>query len=207
MRRAPSSAYVERVLQRCPDCNAGDADIVLSHFRGVSVERGRHLLTPGEICEFQAFVSEGCLRAYAIDADGSEPILYFAPEGWWVTDVESFVWEQPASIGIDAIEPTELYVIHKREVRDLLTRSPACAAIVSALLIETSMALQRGLVARLQKRAAIRYASFLDLYPSLDLRIPQYQIAAYVGVSPEFLSKMRKRRRVHGDLELGQCAR
>ncbi|MFN2445511.1 MAG: Crp/Fnr family transcriptional regulator [Vicinamibacterales bacterium] len=157
------------------------------------VEKGSPVLAPGEICGFEGFVATGCLRVYFCEADGSERVLYFAPEGWWVTDIESFVSERPAALGIDAVETSELLVIDKPSI-DLLRRQvPTSERMFRALTDHTLVTLQRRIVASMRKTATQRYLEFVEQYPGLELRIPQYHIAAYLGVSAEFLSKLRKK--------------
>jgi CRP-like cAMP-binding protein len=157
------------------------------------VEKGARLLTPGEICAFEGFVARGCLRVFFDEPDGSERVLYFAPEGWCATDIESFLLERPATLGIDALEATDLVLIERSNLGQLCTQVPGCQAVLRSVAESFFMILQRRLVGSLRKTAMQRYQEFLTLYPGLDERIPQYHIAAYLGISAEFLSKLRKR--------------
>ncbi len=157
------------------------------------VEKGSRVLAPGEVCAFEAFVANGCLRVYFSEFDGSERVLYFAPEGWLVTDFESYLSERPAALTIDAVETTDLLIIDKTSLQLLPTHWPVFERLFTRLAEQKLVALQKRMVACLRKTATERYREFRELYPGLDLRIPQYQIAAYIGVSAEFLSKLRKR--------------
>jgi CRP-like cAMP-binding protein len=157
------------------------------------LEKGARLLTPGEICAFEGFVVRGCLRVFFADPDGSERVLYFAPEGWCATDIESFLLEQPATLGIDALEATDLVLIERSNLALLRTQVPGCERVLRSIDENLFMILQRRVIGSLGKTATQRYREFLTLYPGLDVRIPQYHIAAYLGISAEFLSKLRKR--------------
>jgi CRP-like cAMP-binding protein len=158
------------------------------------VDKGEDLLSPGEICTFKALVVRGCLRTYFIECEGAERVLSFAPEGWWVGDLESFLSERPSTLRITALETTELLIVHKSSLGLLEAIVPASAPVVRLVAEQTLMMLQRRLIGSMRKSAAQRYVEFRNLYPGLDARIPQYHIAAYLGISPEFLSKLRRRR-------------
>ena len=158
-----------------------------------NVEKGEAVLLPGDICSFKALVIRGCLRTYFIESEGTERVLAFAPEGWWVSDVESFLSERPSALRITALETTELLIFDKANLTLLLSQVPASGPIVRLVAEQTLMMLQRRLIGSMRKSAAQRYLEFREIYPGLDQRIPQYHIAAYLGISPEFLSKLRRR--------------
>ncbi len=170
-----------------------DVHLAASLFSARHLDKGARLLAPGEPCTFGGLVIRGCLRVYFSESDGCERVLYFAPERWWVTDIESLLLEQPTSLGIDAVESTDLLVIDKSSRALLRSRVPVCDRIFGALTENALLTLQRRLVGSMRRTAAQRYHEFRTLYPGLALRIPQYHIAAYLGISPEFLSKLRKR--------------
>jgi CRP-like cAMP-binding protein len=176
-----------------PDCSTQAVDGLLARFRPVTIHRGQPLLVPGEVCGFEAFVASGCLRVYFNDADGSERVLYFAPEGWWVMDVQNIATPRPASIGIDAVERADLLLIRTSDLAAAIAEAPSCSRLLEARATRAAMVLQRRLCGGMHKRASDRYAEFLRVYPSLAARLPQYQIARYVGISPEFLCRLRKR--------------
>src|SRR6266566_1195289 len=94
------------------------------------VEKGARLLTPGEICEFEGFVLRGCLRVFFTEPDGLERVLYFAPEGWCATDIESFLLQRPATLGIDALEATDLLLIDRSTLALLRTQVPGCERVL-----------------------------------------------------------------------------
>jgi CRP-like cAMP-binding protein len=171
----------------------GDVNLAASFFTVRHLDKGSRLLAPGEPCTFGGLVIRGCLRVYFSESDGCERVLYFAPEHWWVTDIESLLLEQPTTLGIDAVESTDLLVIDKSSRALLRSRVPVCDRIFGALTENALLTLQRRLVGSMRRTAAQRYHEFRTLYPGLALRIPQYHIAAYLGISPEFLSKLRKR--------------
>jgi len=157
------------------------------------IERGATFLAPGAIARSAAFVLHGCLRVFFTESDGSERILYFATENWCAADIESWMSGTPASLTIDALEPTEFGIVDTAGLGSLQWAIPSGDRLMRWFTAETLLRHQRRLLGSVRKTATQRYLEFLSLYPGLDLRIPQYHIASYLGISPEFLSKLRKR--------------
>jgi CRP-like cAMP-binding protein len=135
-----------------------------------------------------ALVTDGCLRAYFVEPDGDERVLYFAPAGWWIPGSARRAVAGPG-MTIEALEPSQVWTIEQTT----LMSAPAFEHVRIALAERTLRALQQRLVGAMRKTAAERYYEFQRLYPGLDARISQYHIAEYLGVSPEFLSRLRTR--------------
>lgn len=151
------------------------------------------LLREGEVCRFEGFVTRGCLRIYAIDANGYEHILYFAAEGWWITDIDSFTTQTPSQLFIEALEDSEVLQISSPEKELLYQKVPATEKLFRIMTQKTHVALQRRMLAALSQTADERYLTFIRKYPDLEQRLTQQQVAAYLGITHEFLSKIRKR--------------
>lgn len=153
--------------------------------------RGQQLTVGAHALAILGIVSTGCLRVYFTEADGSDRVLYFAPEGWCVADVGQHGGDRATPLVIDALEATEVWVFDGwgRTMRAGLTD---CERICRSLAESALRTLQKRLIGSMRKTAAQRYQEFQELYPGLDCRISQYHVAAYLGISPEFLSKMRK---------------
>jgi CRP-like cAMP-binding protein len=167
-----------------------DMAAVISHCSLRHLTKGENLLAPGEHCRDAALVLQGCLHTSFTETDGMERVLAFGPEGWWVADIESLLLGHASTLRIAALEPTRVLLVDESLLRQPGSGLAHAAGVIARQMLVT---FQRRLIGSLRKSAADRYEAFRELYPDLDRRIPQYQIAAYLGISPEFLSKLRKR--------------
>lgn len=130
---------------------------------------------------------------YSIDENGQEHIVMFGVEGWWVSDLYSFLTESRASYFIDALEDTELLQISKTKLDLLYDRVPKFDRFFRIILQNAFISQQDRINQNLSFTAEQRYLNFLEKYPLLEQRIPQKQVAAYLGMTPVFLSMLRKK--------------
>jgi CRP-like cAMP-binding protein len=156
------------------------------------LKRKKHLLSEGDICKHSAFVTSGCLRGYTLDSNGFEHVLSFAPPGWWMADMYSLLTHQPGILNIETLEDTEMLILPKASQEKLYDQVPKFERFFRILTENSLVASQQRLIDNLSLTAAERYARFCKRYPTLIYHLPQKQIAAYIGVTPEFFSKMRK---------------
>lgn len=151
------------------------------------------LLREGEVCEFEGFVTKGLFRVYHIDKNGFEQILYFAIENWWVTDIDSFTNAKPSQLFIEALEDSEVLLISRKDKEFAYTNLPKIEKLFRVMTQKTHVALQRRMIDNLSKTADQRYLDFIEKYPIHYKRLTNIQIAAYLGVSHEFVSKIRRK--------------
>lgn len=150
-------------------------------------------LKEGEICKFEGFVTKGLFRVYHLDQKGVDQVLYFAPENWWITDIDSFTRSFPSQLFIEAIEDSEALLISKKDKEFAYLNFPKIEKLFRVMTQKTHVALQRRMIDNLSKTADQRYFDFIERYPQLHQRLTNLQIAAYLGISHEFLSKIRKK--------------
>lgn len=156
------------------------------------VKRREHLLRTGEICRHYTFVVKGVLRMYGIDGNGKEHNILFASENEWLSDISSFHATQPGESNIQAIEPTEVIQIEQQDLYYLYINIPKLDRIFKVITEEKYVELQNRVFQSISSTAQERYLYFLSKYPSLGSRLPNTQIASYLGITPEFLSMIRK---------------
>ncbi|TDG37231.1 Crp/Fnr family transcriptional regulator [Pedobacter changchengzhani] len=137
------------------------------------------------------FVGKGLLRSYSIDAKGKEHILQFAPENWLISDRNNMN-NEPSEFFIDAIEQTEAILVPNHFMDDATAKVPSLQAMHNKLLNNSIRFMQKRINLLLSATAEERYLDFIKLYPNLTLRVPQWMIASYLGITPESLSRVRK---------------
>jgi CRP-like cAMP-binding protein len=157
------------------------------------IRRRQYILQAGDVCRHYTFVDKGCLRLYSVDENGTEHILQFAPEDYWVADIGSFHEEAPTSLYIEALEPTEVLQITKLDLISTYIHYPAFDRVFRVMVERAFVGLQRRVLQNIGSTAEERYLIFAKNYPQLVNRLPQTQIASYIGITPEFLSKIRKK--------------
>ena len=165
--------------------------LVLSKLRPVRLKRKEHLLKQGQVARDLAFVSEGCLRAYALDDNGFEHILQFAPSGWWISDMSSVISRRDSLLNVDAIKPSEVLLLSREDQLTLFDEVPKLERYFRVLTENGLVSSRMRLIENLSLTARQRYQRFCQTYPNLINEIPQKYIASFIGVTPEFLSKIR----------------
>lgn len=168
-------------------------DAFCNLFQLKQVTKKSFLLKEGEVCKFEGFVTKGIFRVYHIDKNAAEQILYFAMENWWITDIDSFTNERPSQLFIEAVEDSEVLLISKKDKEFAYANLPGIEKLFRVMTQKTHVALQRRMIDNLGKTADQRYADFIDRYPQLYKRLSNLQIAAYLGITHEFLSKIRNK--------------
>lgn len=158
-----------------------------------TLRKRQYLLQEGDVCRYEFFVNSGCLRAYTIDDKGTEHVLQFAVEDWWIGDMHSFITQTPARLAIDALEDSEVFYLDKAAWDGLFQRVPRFERFFRILLQRAFITLQERVVSGMSDTAEERYRRFRDRYPQLEQRVPQRQIASYLGITPESLSRIRRK--------------
>ncbi|HEY9047100.1 MAG TPA: Crp/Fnr family transcriptional regulator [Ohtaekwangia sp.] len=156
------------------------------------LRKKQYLLQEGDICKAIAFVEKGSLREYSVD-NGTEHIIQFALEGWTISDLFSFLTGEPATYNIDALEDSELVLVTKSAHEELLKVLPKYETYIRLQITNAYIALQRRLTTIISLPIEERYTIFTEMYPDIVQRVPQHMIASYMGLTPETLSRMRKK--------------
>lgn len=156
------------------------------------LRKRQYLVGEGEVCEYIAFVNKGMLRSYSETRKGEEYIVQFAPEDYWISDLYSFLSRRPALYNIDALEDSELLLISRENLELAYERIPGIERFFRLLLQNSYVTTQHRLVASLSQTAEEKYLSLLEKHPSILQRVALHQIAAYLGITPESLSRIRR---------------
>ncbi len=150
------------------------------------------LLKEGQVCKYISYVHSGALRAYCVDKEGREATIMFAVADWWVTDMFCFLNEKPAMMYIEAIEDSCIFQLSKENLEKLFYNVPKFERFFRILMQNAYTREQLRVIENLSLSAEERYDSFLLKYPHIASAVTQKQIASYLGITPEFLSAIRK---------------
>ena len=156
------------------------------------VKKGEVLLREGDLCEGFFFVEKGLLRMYSIDKNGKEHIIQFAPENWIVSDRSSQFFNEKSNYYIDAIENSEILILENGIISKLAKRFSIVVRNNEVLLQKHIRNLQSRINSLMSDTAEQRYLKFVKKYPDILLRVPQWMVASYLGITPESLSRVRK---------------
>ena len=170
----------------------------LAHFntflRPKTLRKKTFLQRAGEVTQSVSFVSKGILRSYSIDQKGEEQIMQFAPEDWWISDIYSGLTRKPSQLFIDTIEDSEILILEHELQEKLYIEIPAFERYFRILAQNRFLTLQERITNALNETAEQKYRHFLQKYPTLPQRVPQHQIASYLGIQPETLSRLRRKK-------------
>lgn len=180
-------------LQRLIPLNPSEVALIHDVFTPRVYRKRQFILQEGDPCRHLNFVVKGCLRLYKVDDKGNIHILQFASENGWISDLGSFHEHRPSELSIDAIEDTLVLQIKYEQLVGLYTEEPKFNRIFRVLIENSFVLLQKRLLSFISSSAEDRYEAFLQAYPQLSQRLSQKQIASYLGITPEFLSRLRKR--------------
>ena len=157
------------------------------------LRKHQYLLQEGEHWKYHAFVEEGCLRRYSIDKGGMEHIIQFTPENWWTGDRKSLMEGTPTIYNIDAIEPSTVILIRDEDFQALCARIPVFNDLVNHILQRSLNASEDRIQVAISMSAEEKYLHFITAFPQLNNRIPRHMLASFLGMTPESLSRIRKK--------------
>lgn len=156
------------------------------------VKRKQFLLRAGEVCRNENFIVKGCIRQYTLDEEGQEHVISFGVEDWWINDVYSYLTQQPSPYYVDALEDTEVLQLSRDKMELLYTEVPKFERFFRIMLQNAIIRYHHRINQNLSMSARERYLDFISQCPSIEQRLSQKQIASYLGITPVFLSMLRR---------------
>ncbi|SNR96894.1 cAMP-binding domain of CRP or a regulatory subunit of cAMP-dependent protein kinases [Dokdonia pacifica] len=191
---SPSSyELILKNISRFIDLNLEEQNLYVSLLKQRIIRKKDFLLKPGEVIKNEYFIVKGCLKVYRIDDKGTERISMFAIKDWWTGDMASFITQQPSNYFIQALEESEVLQISRENYELLFKKIPKFERFYRILYQKSLANYIRRSDQNISLSAEDRYYNFVQKYPSLVHRVSQKDIASYIGVTPEFLSLLRKR--------------
>lgn len=171
-------------------------DEELEMIREVSIlkklRKNQYLLQEGDIWRYNAFITKGCIRTYAVNDKLQEHIINFGIENYWTGDRESLLNGTPSRYNIDAIEDSEVLLISKENFAMLTKNIPQFQELINLIIERSFVASQNRISISISHTAEEKYNAFMEKYPQIASRVPRHMVASYLGITPETLSRIRK---------------
>jgi len=187
---SPVIEYVLRYVELSPT----EIALFSSFLKITKVRKRQFIVQPGFVCRHKSYVLKGAFRGYLVDPEGKEHTLAFAIEDWWISDYSSLIYQEPATLFVEALEDSVLIQIDYEDQQTMLQQIPALEKF-ERIITQRSLAFhQKRLLSNLTKTAEQRYDEFMQNYAEISRRVPQYALASYLGFSTEYLSKIRNRK-------------
>lgn len=169
-----------------------EENMVAEIFQPKKLRKKQYFLQEGEVCKYIGFIINGALRQYSVDDKGAEHIVHLYIENYWASDRESSIMLSPSKYNIDAWEDTEILMITRAEMLDLMQKVPSLTDMIRLMDERNAIANQRRLNSTISNTAEKRYEEFVKHHPQFIQRFPQHIIASYLGITKETLSRIRK---------------
>ena len=182
---------LENIAKRDVHLTADEVEILKSLFVHKKFRKHQYILQEGEISMYDNFIIKGLSRTYRVDDKGQEHILRFTPEDWWTGDLASFLSGKPSIYNVDCLEDTEVLRITYADLETLFERVPKMNKYFRLLYQRSIISYNLRLLSNLSKSASDRYEEFVKRYPDIDQRVPNHQVASYLGITPQSLSRIR----------------
>lgn len=182
---------LHRHIQKFIKINDEDFKQISKYFNKSNIRKKENLLIAGQVCRFNYFVVKGCLRMFFIDEKGVEKTTQFALEHWWLADYFSFMQQRPSQFYIQAVEHSEIWTISLPEQEELLEKFPKMERYFRMVHQTTNAATQVRIKYLYDLSREEMYRHFCTYFPEFIQRVPQYLLASYLGMTPEYLSELR----------------
>ncbi len=170
-----------------------EAAQLMTYFEPKALKKKAYLCRVGEIFREATFVDQGCFVTYSFDKNGKTHVAQVASEGWWAGDIYSFLTQKPSDYFVESLENSKVLQISKARLETLYLEVPKMERYFRIIIQNAYISMRERMMSAMSKPAAQRYMEFLEAYPGLDQRVPQYVVASYLGIRPEFLSRIRKK--------------
>lgn len=186
----PVLEYISRYVTLTEE----ESTLFCSFLKITKVKKRQFIVQPGFVCKHKSYVVKGAFRGYLVDNDGKEHTQSFAIEDWWISDYSSLIYQEPATLFVEALEDSVLIQIDYEDQQIFLNKIPKLEKF-ERIITQRSLAFhQKRLLSNFTKTAEERYDDFMSKYSAISKRVPQYALASYLGFSTEYLSKIRNKK-------------
>ncbi|HEV2479466.1 MAG TPA: Crp/Fnr family transcriptional regulator [Puia sp.] len=182
-------------IERFVELTEEERAYFISLLRVTKVRKKQYICQPEFVCRYKSYIFEGAMRSFFVDSNGQEHTIALAIEDWWISDFYSYLYQTPGTLFVEALEESTVLQLEYHAEEQLLERYPRFEKYFRILSIRSLANLQKRMLSNLSLTAVERYDEFLAKYPLIASRVPQYALASYLGITTEFLSKIRSDKR------------
>ncbi|WP_246109096.1 Crp/Fnr family transcriptional regulator [Seonamhaeicola algicola] len=184
----PLLNYIENFISLTDE----EVDILLQNISFRNYLKGQYIAQQGDVCKSSYFVVKGCTKMFYLDDIGQEHIIMFSIENWWTGDLGSYIAQLPSDYHVQCLEPTQVITFSYEDREVLFEKIPKLERFFRLIIERALVSTNKRLVRNFSLTAKARYIYFKEQYPEIEKRIPQYMIASYLGITKEFLSKIKR---------------
>ncbi len=180
-------SYIKRYIELTDE----EIAVLSEHVKIRTYLKGQYIVQQGDVCKYESFIISGCAKTFFIDTEGNEHVVMFAIENWWTADLGSFIIQEPADYNVQCLEKTIVAQFTHESLKLLYTQIPQLERFFRIIIQKAYVASQKRIVRNFSLTAKERYLLFRNQYRDIEQRVPQYLIASYLGITKQFLSKIR----------------
>ena len=184
------AAYIDKFVKLTEE----EKELFSSCFKEVKIKKRQFIVQPNFIAKHRQYVLKGAFRAYVVADEGQEHTITFAIDDWWITDYNSYIFQQPATMFVVALEDSIILQLDYEKEQELKLQNHKFETFFRIMAERGLAAQQRRIISNLTQTAEERYETFSNKYPQIVQRVPQYALASYLGMTTEFLSRIRNKR-------------
>jgi len=163
-------------------------------FKELRVKKRQFIIQPNFTVRHKNYVVEGAFRAYVVDDKGQDHTIAFAIEDWWISDYKSYILQKPATMFVVALEDSLILQIDYEKEHELTQANHKFETFFRIRAERAAASMQQRIISNLTESAEERYERFIEKYPSIATRVQQYALASFLGMTTEFLSRIRNKR-------------
>lgn len=186
-------ALIEHINKRV-ELNKDEIQEFISCFKTTKVKKRQFIIQPDFVAKYRNYVVDGAFRAYVVADEGEEHTIQFAVEDWWISDYSSFIYQQPASMFVIALEDSIVLQIDYETEQKLKAQNHKFETFFRIMAERSFAGIQKRLISNLTKTAEERFTEFEQNYPKIANRVPQYALASFLGMTTQYMSKLRNTR-------------
>lgn len=187
-------APIIKNISRFIDLTDEEKEIFVSHLRIVKVKKKQFIVQPDFVCQYRSYVLKGALQTYLVTNEGQEHVIALSVEDWWTSDFASYITQEPATLFVEAIEDSTIIQLSYKDEQELYEQVPKFERFFRLQVERSGVAIQKRMLWSISKTAEERYDELIKRQPQFLQRFPQYVIASYLGMTTQFLSKIRKQK-------------